>query len=338
MNEQELYRIVAGVVNGMLAASPTPAAAAGDRIPVEISAKHVHLSQEHVEALFGPGYTLTPKRDLSQPGQFLCEERVTVIGPKGTFKNVAVLGPVRSRTQVELSATDARTLGVKAPLRLSGDLAGCPGVFIQAGDAMVRADESVMVAQNHIHMTPADAQRLGVHDGEVVSVRMDTERPLTFDHVLVRATDTSALAMHPVSYTHLDVYKRQATYWPAWRPRPTPTACAGTCVLARLDERVARAIRGTRFTTEVNAAGIVECSAVETCVHAADTAVKAADVELVRLRLGGGIGGKGYLVLTGDVAAVSASVEAASAVAADASRLIDAVVIPRPDEALFQSL
>ena len=196
MNEQELYRIVAGVVNGMLAASPAPAAAAGDRIPVEISAKHVHLSQEHVEALFGPGYTLTPKRDLSQPGQFLCEERVTVIGPKGTFKNVAVLGPVRSRTQVELSATDARTLGVKAPLRLSGDLAGCPGVFIQAGDAMVRADESVMVAQNHIHMTPADAQRLGVHDGEVVSVRMDTERPLTFDHVLVRATDTSALAMH----------------------------------------------------------------------------------------------------------------------------------------------
>ena len=196
MNEQELYRIVAGVVNGMLAASPAPAAAAGDRIPVEISAKHVHLSQEHVEALFGPGYTLTPKRDLSQPGQFLCEERVTVIGPKGTFKNVAVLGPVRSRTQVELSATDARTLGVKAPLRLSGDLAGCPGVFIQAGDAMVRADESVMVAQNHIQMTPADAQRLGVHDGEVVSVRMDTERPLTFDHVLVRATDTSALAMH----------------------------------------------------------------------------------------------------------------------------------------------
>lgn len=196
MNEQELYRIVAGVVNGVLAASPAPAAAAGDRIPVEISAKHVHLSQEHVEALFGAGYTLTPKRDLSQPGQFLCEERVTVVGPKGTFKNVAVLGPVRSRTQVELSATDARALGVKAPLRLSGDLAGCPGVFIQAGDAMVRADESVMVAQNHIHMTPADAQRLGVHDGEVVSVRMDTERPLTFDHVLVRATDTSALAMH----------------------------------------------------------------------------------------------------------------------------------------------
>lgn len=196
MNEQELYRIVAGVVNGVLTASPAPAAAAGDRIPVEISAKHVHLSQEHVEALFGAGYTLTPKRDLSQPGQFLCEERVTVVGPKGTFKNVAVLGPVRSRTQVELSATDARALGVKAPLRLSGDLAGCPGVFIQAGDAMVRADESVMVAQNHIHMTPADAQRLGVHDGEVVSVRMDTERPLTFDHVLVRATDTSALAMH----------------------------------------------------------------------------------------------------------------------------------------------
>ena len=196
MNEQELYRIVAGVVNGVLAASPAPAAAAGDRIPVEISAKHVHLSQEHVEALFGAGYTLTPKRDLSQPGQFLCEERVTVVGPKGTFKNVAVLGPVRSRTQVALSATDARALGVKAPLRLSGDLAGCPGVFIQAGDAMVRADESVMVAQNHIHMTPADAQRLGVHDGEVVSVRMDTERPLTFDHVLVRATDTSALAMH----------------------------------------------------------------------------------------------------------------------------------------------
>lgn len=196
MNEQELYQIVASVVNGVLAAAPAGAAAAAERIPVEISAKHVHLSQEHVEALFGAGYTLTPKRDLSQPGQFLCEERVTLVGPKGTFKNVAVLGPVRSRTQVELSATDARTLGIKAPLRLSGDLAGCPGVYIQAGDAMVRADESVMVAQNHIHMTPGDARRLGVHDGEVVSVRMDTDRPLTFDGVLVRATDTSALAMH----------------------------------------------------------------------------------------------------------------------------------------------
>ncbi len=115
-------------------------------------------------------------------------------------------------------------------------------------------------------------------------------------------------------------------------------ACAGTCVLARLDGRVARALRGARFETGVDAVGVVECGTVETCVHAADAAVKAADVELVRLRLGGGIGGKGYLVLTGDVSAVSAAVEAASAVAADASRLIDAVVIARPEEALFQSL
>lgn len=192
MNEQELYSVVSRVVAGVLAGEAEDAS----RIPVEVSAKHVHLSQEHVEALFGKGHTLTPKRELSQPGQFLAEERVTLIGPKGIIRNVAVLGPVRPRTQVELSATDARAVGVKAPVRLSGDLSGCPGIAIQAGEAVVTAEESVMVAQNHIHMTPADAARLGVHDGESVRVRMDTERPITFDGVLVRATETSALAMH----------------------------------------------------------------------------------------------------------------------------------------------
>lgn len=192
MNEQDLYSVVSRVVAGVLAGE-----AGGDsRIPVEVSAKHVHLSQEHVEALFGAGHALTPKRDLSQPGQFLAEERVSLIGPKGVIRNVAVLGPTRAHTQVELSATDARSVGVKAPIRLSGDLAGCPGIAIQAGDKIVCADESVMVAQNHIHMTPADAARLGVHDGEEVRVRMETERPVTFDRVLVRATETSALAMH----------------------------------------------------------------------------------------------------------------------------------------------
>lgn len=192
MNDQELYNMVSGIVRSALADVP----ASNSEIPVEISAKHVHLSQADVEALFGAGHQLTPKRELSQPGQFLSEERVTLIGPKGTMANVAVLGPTRKHTQVELSLTDARALGVKAPIRLSGDLAGCPGINIQAGDKVIRSDESVMAAQNHIHMTPADAARLGVHDGEVVKVKMNTERPVIFDNVLVRATETSALAMH----------------------------------------------------------------------------------------------------------------------------------------------
>ncbi|WP_299734627.1 phosphate propanoyltransferase [uncultured Endozoicomonas sp.] len=165
-------------------------------IPVETSARHVHLCQKDVEALFGAGHQLTPKRELSQPGQYLCEERVTVIGPKGTFENVAVLGPARPDSQVEISRTDSRQLGVNAPLKESGDIAGSPGVFLYSGAGMVKLEAGVIIARNHIHMTSADAQRLGVQDKQEVDVRIETDRPVTFHRVLVRVKDSFALAMH----------------------------------------------------------------------------------------------------------------------------------------------
>lgn len=191
MNEQEIRQLVTNVVSQVLKSEEQP-----DTVPVEVSARHVHLTQADVEALFGPGHTLTPKRDLSQPGQFLAEERVSIATSKNVFHNVAVLGPVRKHTQVELSLTDARSLGLKAPIRQSGDTKGCPGVCLLAGNKMLMADESVIVAQNHIHMTPADAQRYGVSDGDRVRVTVGAERPVTFDDVVIRVREDFALAMH----------------------------------------------------------------------------------------------------------------------------------------------
>lgn len=167
-------------------------------IPIEISAKHVHLSQEAVEALFGAGHTLTHKRDLSQPGQFLSVERVVLVGPKGEMKNVAVLGPARAATQVEISVTDSRVLGVKPLIRESGDVAGSEPITIKTaeGDKSVEITEGVIVAKNHIHMTVADAEKLDVKNGEIVKVQAQTTRPVTFDDVVCRVNDSYALAMH----------------------------------------------------------------------------------------------------------------------------------------------
>ncbi len=165
------------------------------KILVETSARHVHLSQEAIDTLFGKGYTLTNKKDLSQPGQFACEEKVEVIGPKGSLK-MSILGPARPASQVEISLSDARTLGVKAPVRESGDIAGTTGCTIKVGDNVVEISEGVIVAKRHIHMTPADAKELGVSDKEIVKVKLDTARPLIFDDVVVRVSDKFALAMH----------------------------------------------------------------------------------------------------------------------------------------------
>ena len=193
MNEQQIQQLITGVVTQLLLASEQ---ADTDTVPVEVSARHVHLTQADVEALFGPGHTLTHKRDLSQPGQFLAEERVSIVTAKGVFQNVAVLGPVRKHTQVEISLTDARALGLKSPIRQSGDLQGCPGVCLLAGERMIRVEECAMVAQNHIHMTPADAARYGVTDGQKVQVKLETARPVTFDDVVIRVREDFALAMH----------------------------------------------------------------------------------------------------------------------------------------------
>jgi putative phosphotransacetylase len=166
------------------------------KVLVETSARHVHLSAEHIEALFGKGYQLTHKKDLSQPGQYACEERVDITGPKGTIKNVIILGPARPASQVEVSATDARTLGIKAPIRESGDVAGSGACTISVGDKSVECAEGVIVAKRHIHFTPDDAKAFGVADKQIVKVEVKTARPLIFDDVVVRVSDKFALAMH----------------------------------------------------------------------------------------------------------------------------------------------
>ncbi len=164
---------------------------------VETSARHVHLSQEHLETLFGKGYVLTRKKDLSQPGQYACEERVTIIGPKKELKGVSILGPVRKATQVELSLTDARSIGVAAPVRESGDTAGSAPCRIVGPEGEIEIAEGVIAAKRHIHATTEDAKKLGVENGEVVSVKIDTDgRSLVFGDVVVRVSDTYALAMH----------------------------------------------------------------------------------------------------------------------------------------------
>jgi len=163
---------------------------------LETSARHMHLSQQDLETLFGTGYALTNKKDLSQPGQFACEERVDVVGPKRTQKGVTILGPVRPASQVELSLTDARSLGINAPVRESGDIAGSPGCKLVGPCGEVEISEGVIVAKRHIHMTPNDAKELGVQDKEIVNVQIDGTRPLVFGDVVVRVSPTFALAMH----------------------------------------------------------------------------------------------------------------------------------------------
>ena len=165
-------------------------------VQVEVSARHVHLSQADLETLFGPGAALTPKRELSQPGQFLSEQRVNLIGPKGRKDNVSVLGPVRKATQVELSKSDARGLGVKAPLRESGDVAGSGSITLEGPKGSVTIPEGVIAAHCHIHMTNADARRMGLADNQHVSVEIGGERPIVFKDVIVRVSDKFCCRMH----------------------------------------------------------------------------------------------------------------------------------------------
>ena len=166
------------------------------KVLVEISARHVHVSQEALEILFGKGYELTPKKDLSQPGQFACEEKVMVVGPKSSLK-ASILGPVRPDTQVELSLTDARSIGVTAPIRESGDIKGSGACKIIGPAGEIEISEGVIAAKRHIHMTTADAKEFGMTDKQIVSVKIPTEgRALIFGDVVVRVSDNYALAMH----------------------------------------------------------------------------------------------------------------------------------------------
>ena len=167
-----------------------------DKILVEVSARHIHLTKEHVAILFGEGYELTPKKYLSQPGQFACEEKVRVVGPRGELK-MSVLGPERKDSQVEVSLTDARTLGVEALVRESGDIEGTNGVKVIGPNGEVDLDKGVMAAKRHIHMTPEDAKKYGVENGDIVNVKVETEgRSLVFGDTVIRVSDKYALAMH----------------------------------------------------------------------------------------------------------------------------------------------
>ena len=165
-------------------------------VEVEVSARHVHLTQRDVETLFGPGAKLEPKRPLSQPGQFLSGQRVTLVGPKGRKERTAVLGPVRGVAQVELSKSDCVELGVKAPLRESGDVAGSGAITIEGPCGSIHLEEGAIIARNHIHLTTADAELLNLHDKQRVSVAVMTERPVVFRDVVIRVSPNFNCRMH----------------------------------------------------------------------------------------------------------------------------------------------
>lgn len=165
-------------------------------IEIEASGRHVHLSKQDLETLFGKNYVLTKVKELSQPGQYACKERVDIIGPKGTIKNVVVLGPVRSETQVEVSLTDARILGVNAPIKLSGDIENTPSIKIATPTAIVEKDKGIIVAKRHIHVEEKDKEKFNVSDGEIVKVKVFSDRPLIFDDIVVRISPNFKTYMH----------------------------------------------------------------------------------------------------------------------------------------------
>ena len=169
----------------------------GLAIPIETSARHIHVCREDFELLFGKGKELTFKAELSQPGQYVCEERLTIKGSKGTFENDAVLGPFRKETQVEISLTDCRKLGIESVIRQSGDTEGTPGCTLIGPEGELDIDHGVIVAKRHIHMTPVQAIQLGVKDNDDVFVITNSfERSLIFADVIVRVSPSFALAMH----------------------------------------------------------------------------------------------------------------------------------------------
>lgn len=166
------------------------------KVPVGISNRHIHLSQQDLETLFGPSYELTIRNDLSQTGQYAAEETVTIEGPKSSMTNVRILGPTRKETQIEVSRTDSFALGLKPPVRDSGFLTDSPGITLIGPKGKITLDKGVILAQRHIHMTEADAESFGVKDKDLISVRIGGERGITFENVLVRVRNDFVLEMH----------------------------------------------------------------------------------------------------------------------------------------------
>ncbi len=201
MNEKALQKTLEGIIRDVVhqlgsQSAPTTMVDVNIEysIPVELSARHAHLSEADAIALFGG--PLTPARELSQPGQFLCKERVRLIGPKGVIDNVAVLGPSRGNSQVEVSKTDARILGADVPVRQSGDIKGTAGIILASQNGIVGLEEGLIVASRHIHMSTEDAKRFGVVDNDLACVRLEGDRPLILEDVLVRVNENFRLAMH----------------------------------------------------------------------------------------------------------------------------------------------
>lgn len=165
-------------------------------VKVSLSNKHVHICDEQIEILFGKGHKLTPTKALLQPGQFACEEKVDIVGPKGTLKGVRILAPTRPETQVELSMTDARSIGLKVPVKHSGKLEGTPGCKLVGPCGEVELERGVIVAARHVHLDPKSAEEAGVKDGDIVSIELKGERGLVLNNVLVRAGEIHAAEVH----------------------------------------------------------------------------------------------------------------------------------------------
>lgn len=180
----------------LLEAVKKETAESSQKVPVGISNRHVHLSAAALEKLFGCGYELEKMKDLSQTGQYACKETVTICGPKGAIEKVRILGPVRKETQIEILAADCFKLGIKAPVRLSGDLDGTPGLTLVGPRGSVQTSQGAMIAQRHIHMAPQDAVRFGVHDGQVVTLQLDGLRGGTLQNTVIRVTEQSVLECH----------------------------------------------------------------------------------------------------------------------------------------------
>ncbi|SYX82884.1 phosphate propanoyltransferase [Paenibacillus alvei] len=165
-------------------------------VPVGVSARHIHLTQEHIEILFGKGYQLTEFKPLSQPGQYAANETVEVVGSKGSFNKVRILGPARPASQLEISRTDSFAIGVKAPVRESGDIEGTPGVLVKGPAGEVELQDGVIVAARHIHFHTSDAEKWGIQDKQKLRVRVGGERGVVFEHVVARVSEKFALDMH----------------------------------------------------------------------------------------------------------------------------------------------
>ncbi|WKY43626.1 phosphate propanoyltransferase [Eubacteriaceae bacterium ES2] len=189
--KQVIEQIVINTVKKLIEAESAP-----NRVVLGISNKHIHLSQADIETLFGEGHQLTNMKDLKQPGQYACAETVKVVGPKGSFGKVRVLGPARPESQIEVSLTDARTLGISAPVAESGHLEGTPGITLEGPKGTVTLERGVMVALRHIHMPPAVAEALGIKDKDYVCVETEGVRKTIFCNVLARVSDKFDLEMH----------------------------------------------------------------------------------------------------------------------------------------------